>query len=1156
MRHLPLLMVVLAGAVVSPPGSPALASGAIDRVAPTDRSEPAQLAKSRLFIASRELEQAAQTLEETLDRFPKSLQARRLLARVLLDLGEGAEALEVARPLDTAAGPTSDVQLLARICRAACDGKAADRHFATLVRRGAGDAGAGLALERALELLAKLRPRAVEALRYDVARARALYGTHATEGEILQALARPLGAPLSGDLAARLTALLLELGRPVEALAVVDRWRTGNPHDHTVEVLRAQALFRSSLDRVAALAILGQEEAHLEQTPELAPELAEAFSAVEAPAFALAVLATHPPLPLRRFQRDLATARILYLQQGRFDEARRLIDRLVKRPSWHMTSNLDLVALLLEVNEIEVADRFQIALNGRFLGGMEPPEAQFRHSTQRGLVLMRTRGKLEESTRLLVGLARRLSGDQAARLDLAEALLELPDRILGFDVLARTTPLERDGFRRRNLMARVLIEQNRLAEAREVVGRLEAEAGIDPPKRGAAIARLVELGELARAEKLRSTLPRWWLETVEGRRLTASLAIARREFETAVKAATAISGERPLDPGAQQLKAHGLAGLKRHGEALTLFDLLLFDRPGREDWVLGRGRALCELNRPREAVDLHVELVDRYDRRGEPPPLEFILEAAGALDQVGSRKASLRAYDRALRFKPDDPDILRAKAAVLGRLDRPQEALSTFQRAASLKGEKTDAATLARYVQQAGGRARARALLERELAKEPGNADVRRALAALLAGRDRTRGLAIAHLRELLAVEPDDHEARTMLASALAGQGHYRAADRELEVVHRARPGDREARRVRSVIDLANGLPGLAERRLFSLQCEELHDPSFDLGLSGVSAFRGRGYLMDEVSHVMAARAIAPRRREVTERTEQILMPLCAADHRREEGSDTLVLELQAIAVSGLLDSRSEGKIQLSRRHVSRRGVQVNGADLGVTGLINLGPGGHFTGGAVVGQLGPGTDLLPSLRYHHRSLTGFTLGAGIERERIEDSPEALFARLKRTVKKLSVGRERGAAALELGGTWEELSDRNRRQTLSLVGRYAMHPRLAVVLDVSSLRSRFSPEPFDLYHAPLRSDRGSLDLACKTPRIGPVELELAAGLSRDRQNGDPGRGSHARARLVRRMGHLAQFQATAQVLTNSATRTLDTARRYRQTLIDVGYSSRF
>jgi tetratricopeptide (TPR) repeat protein len=77
--------------------------------------------------------------------------------------------------------------------------------------------------------------------------------------------------------------------------------------------------------------------------------------------------------------------------------------------------------------------------------------------------------------------------------------------------------------------------------------------------------------------------------------------------------------------------------------------------------------------------------------RQDPKP-EYLLSLGTALRHLGRREEALKAIDKAVQLKPEDPDLWKSLGDVLVELERPADALLSFQHALKLNARHWNAA--------------------------------------------------------------------------------------------------------------------------------------------------------------------------------------------------------------------------------------------------------------------------------------------------------------------------------------------------------------------------------------------------------------------------------------------------------------------------------
>lgn len=334
--------------------------------------------------------------------------------------------------------------------------------------------------------------------------------------------------------------------------------------------------------------------------------------------------------------------------------------------------------------------------------------------------LLRTQGDPERADAVLERYLRRARGAGAARARLALAIeharaQEAADAVRA---LLEVAPARSDEVRR---AARAALEANRPELAQQLLNALpERESDRELRLRAA-----IEAGDHDSAEGLlASWMPDTPAELLVVARGYLSIGMPDRAAELARVAIHSDGGAPARLVLGQALRAQG-----RLGEAAEVLSTI---RPGSGAWTDARlelAEALSEAGRPALAA----ELLARADAVRPDPRLRLAL--SNARMDAGDVQGALAA------LSSDEPRVRAAKAELLERLGRIDEAASIY-------------ATL---VDATDPRTRARARIER--AWREGNRE--RALAALAEWTERT---------------PEDLLARARLAELLAESGHVAKA--------------------------------------------------------------------------------------------------------------------------------------------------------------------------------------------------------------------------------------------------------------------------------------------------------------------------------------------------------------------------------------------
>jgi tetratricopeptide (TPR) repeat protein len=209
----------------------------------------------------------------------------------------------------------------------------------------------------------------------------------------------------------------------------------------------------------------------------------------------------------------------------------------------------------------------------------------------------------------------------------------------------------------------------------------------------------------------------------------ASLLLALRRPEEALGAAQRALEVRPQAGSALHLRGKALHAMERYPEALVSFDLALALRPHFAEALNSRGDTLRALDRDREALESY-----RQALALRPADAEALHKRAAASD------AMLRDAGSAAR--PASAEALCIRAHALDALDRPEEALATYQRVIELRPDHGEALNnLGNVLCQLGRIDEAIAIFERVQSLRPADADAHfNSSFAYLAAGDYERG--------------------------------------------------------------------------------------------------------------------------------------------------------------------------------------------------------------------------------------------------------------------------------------------------------------------------------------------------------------------------------------------------------------------------------
>lgn len=443
----------------------------------------------------------------------------------------------------------------------------------------------------------------------------------------------------------------------------------------------------------------------------------------------------------------LEQAELLLNPLGRKEEALLLLRQIVREDPSERAAHARLFELLdAEGREDELIELFDVEI--------EMLRGQGAHEAASALSL-RLAGWLERHGRVqdAVAACRAALEHDPGRRDLLEALLRLAEA--SGDAEGVGEAIERLLQAERGPSAAALCR--RLLAIREQAGDLPgreralelgfAAAPADPE----LCEQLAELyrdrGDWARVAGIyeRALTERPDDTALLERQIDAYRAAGRHD--KALGALERLSERRPEDGFVSRTRAALLSDLGRHAEAVQELERAAVTDPTLSvELVAALERALDQVS-PEEKVSLGSKLVDALERAG---------------DFSGARARLLELVDAS----PEDPKLLARLAALESRSGNDAAALATYARLL----EQVDGASLvsvalayAELCERAGHPARARSALERALAVDRSNANVRARLSAVLEADGAYRALAEL-LREEAESEPRrDERARKLL---------------------------------------------------------------------------------------------------------------------------------------------------------------------------------------------------------------------------------------------------------------------------------------------------------------------------------------------------------------------------------------------------------
>lgn len=234
----------------------------------------------------------------------------------------------------------------------------------------------------------------------------------------------------------------------------------------------------------------------------------------------------------------------------------------------------------------------------------------------------------------------------------------------------------------------------RLNEAEEAKTELEAATKLepsepDPAAKGRAWRALAQLtrnidpseAKQALLEALKITP-----ETPDDVLLTAEIAEASQDNETAEVAYRRVLAQQPDSPAATAGLAHLLIAQKKYVDAEPLIRAALQKNPGDPALNSQLASLLLEQNKTDEALDLMKKV---HDKAPTDPAVNLMY--AHALMTAGDVTTATTIYEQLLQVQPDNPDLLEDYAQCLIHQQRYNEAIAQFQKALHLDQNDAEA---------------------------------------------------------------------------------------------------------------------------------------------------------------------------------------------------------------------------------------------------------------------------------------------------------------------------------------------------------------------------------------------------------------------------------------------------------------------------------
>lgn len=145
------------------------------------------------------------------------------------------------------------------------------------------------------------------------------------------------------------------------------------------------------------------------------------------------------------------------------------------------------------------------------------------------------------------------------------------------------------------------------------------------------------------------------------------------------------------DRNAEAFSGQGIAylGLQEYEKSLAAFDEAKKIKPNEPDIWLKKAIALRYLNRPEEAEELYKEAFSVYNSITKNNKTDPVLwtDRGFVLQQLNKQQEALESYEQALAVDENFYEALLGKANTLVVLQKPEDAISTLEKAAEIRSE-------------------------------------------------------------------------------------------------------------------------------------------------------------------------------------------------------------------------------------------------------------------------------------------------------------------------------------------------------------------------------------------------------------------------------------------------------------------------------------
>lgn len=432
----------------------------------------------------------------------------------------------------------------------------------------------------------------------------------------------------------------------------------------------------------------------------------------------------------------------MLIRRGEIDEAYPYLQEIVTVNQQGKQSGLVIAAGLLARDQNKER---ALATMGRLIAPMrDDPHALYAYAS-----LAYSVGKQQEALETLRALEKQHGETRLALVLQAKVLSGMNDQQGAIDSIARAVALEPDNHQLRLTYARMLVNQQQLAQAREQFRILEDQVPNDGDvlyalgllamqakeieEAESLFTRLVELqqhsdeayyslGEIAELQNKPKRAVERYESVGEGQllvdaRLRAALIIHR---EQGIDAARAYLHSIPTQSQADDVRLIMLEGellrdSDQHDAAMTVYNEGLSRYPDEIKLLFARAMQAERLN--------HLEIMEQDLRQilQQEPENTQVLNALGytLADRTLRYQEAYEYIRRALEQSPDDPAIIDSMGWVLYRLGRHEESLKYLRRAASMLEDGEISAHLGEVLWVSGNKEEAKAVWDKALKREP-----------------------------------------------------------------------------------------------------------------------------------------------------------------------------------------------------------------------------------------------------------------------------------------------------------------------------------------------------------------------------------------------------------------------------------------------------